>query len=80
MTADRDARIRERAYYLWLEEGQPHGRDREHWRRAESEVIAAERSIEEERPPAKPIARRARPPAAGSGSRGGRRAAARPPG
>jgi Protein of unknown function (DUF2934) len=31
---DREERIRMRAYQLWLEEGQPHGRDEEHWDRA----------------------------------------------
>jgi hypothetical protein len=43
MTADRNASneagIRERAYHLWLEEGRPHGRHDEHWRRAECELI-----------------------------------------
>lgn len=33
-----DARIRSRAYELWEEEGRPHGRDREHWSQAESEM------------------------------------------
>jgi len=31
-------RIRTRAYLIWLEEGQPHGKDTEHWSRAEAEV------------------------------------------
>ncbi len=33
-------RIRTRAYLIWLEEGQPHGQDAEHWARAEAEVAA----------------------------------------
>ncbi len=32
-------RIRSRAYEIWLEEGQPLGRDEEHWARAEAEVL-----------------------------------------
>lgn len=26
-----DRRIRERAFQIWLDEGQPYGRDKEHW-------------------------------------------------
>ncbi len=29
-----EARIRETAYLMWLDEGQPEGRDREHWLKA----------------------------------------------
>jgi hypothetical protein len=29
--------IRERAYKIWQEEGEPHGRHEEHWARAEQE-------------------------------------------
>ena len=32
--------IRERAYLIWEREGRPHGRDFEHWVRAEVELIA----------------------------------------
>jgi hypothetical protein len=28
---DLERRIRERAYQIWLEEGQPRGREKEHW-------------------------------------------------
>ena len=38
---DMDRRIRERAYRLWVEDGQPHGRAEDHWHRA-AEQIAAE--------------------------------------
>ncbi len=34
-------RIRERAYRLWLEEGQPEGKDAEHWEKAR-ELLAIE--------------------------------------
>lgn len=39
-------RIRERAYRLWLEEGQPQGRDAEHWEKAR-ELLALEADPEE---------------------------------
>lgn len=38
--ADLDHKIRRRAYQIWMEEGQPEGRDREHWNRAKAEVLA----------------------------------------
>jgi hypothetical protein len=31
-------KIHERAYAIWLDEGQCHGRDREHWVQAEREI------------------------------------------
>jgi hypothetical protein len=34
-----ETRIRERAHRLWEEEGQPEGRDREHWAEAERQVM-----------------------------------------
>lgn len=38
--AEREQRIRERAYHLWESDGKPHGRDVEYWERArELEVI-----------------------------------------
>jgi hypothetical protein len=38
--ADRpdEHRIRERAYGIWIEEGQPNGRDLAHWQRAHQEL------------------------------------------
>ena len=41
-----DERIRERAYRLWIEEGQPHGKDAEHWEKAR-ELLALESDPEE---------------------------------
>ena len=35
-----DDAIRERAYLIWEREGRPHGRDFEHWVRAQVELIA----------------------------------------
>ena len=40
---NREQRIRERAYQLWLEEGKPEGRARDHWELA-SELVAIEES------------------------------------
>jgi hypothetical protein len=34
MTPEREQRIRERAYHLWLEDGRPEGRELEYWERA----------------------------------------------
>jgi hypothetical protein len=39
--SEREARIRERAYRLWLEEGRPEGRAEAHWDMA-SELVAIE--------------------------------------
>ena len=36
-----ERRVRERAYYIWIEEGRPEDRDREHWEQAEAEFGAA---------------------------------------
>jgi hypothetical protein len=33
-----DERIRERAYQIWLSEGQPIGRDADHWERARQQI------------------------------------------
>ena len=35
---DREQRIRERAHQIWEKEGQPEGRERDHWERAEREI------------------------------------------
>jgi hypothetical protein len=47
MSEDRDVerpglneRIKEAAYFLWLSEGKPHGRDQDHWSRAEAAVLS----------------------------------------
>ena len=33
-----EERVRQRAYEIWLDEGRPDGRDKEHWQRAVAEV------------------------------------------
>lgn len=47
MSLTDEERIRARAYALWIEEGRPDGRDREHWERAEREL-----RVEQAAPPA----------------------------
>jgi hypothetical protein len=53
-------RIAARAYALWEEEGRPHGRDEQHWQRAESEVSETGASVAA--PAKKPRARKADAP------------------
>jgi Protein of unknown function (DUF2934) len=38
--------IARRAYLIWEEEGRPSGRDKEHWRLAEQELMALRRQQE----------------------------------
>jgi hypothetical protein len=42
---DREHRIREIAYFIWLEEGCPSGRDQEHWQRASDRVALLEAAV-----------------------------------
>ena len=42
MNSERWRRIEQRAYALWEAEGQPHGKDEEHWHRATREVDTEE--------------------------------------
>jgi hypothetical protein len=41
ITGDIHREIEVRAYLIWESEGRPHGRDAEHWARAEAEILAA---------------------------------------
>jgi hypothetical protein len=43
-----DHRVRERAYEIWEREGHPAGRADQHWLRAEAEIAAEERDLDEE--------------------------------
>lgn len=38
MADDREIRIRDHAYRLWQQDGEPHGRDRDHWEQAERDI------------------------------------------
>jgi hypothetical protein len=42
MQSDRQERIKERAYQIWVEEGRVHGKHVEHWRRAEHQLAEEE--------------------------------------
>jgi Protein of unknown function (DUF2934) len=42
---EREQRIRERAYRIWLDEGQPEGCDKEHWQEAEKQIIEEEQRV-----------------------------------
>lgn len=39
---DLERQIKARAFQMWIEEGQPSGRDREHLARAKEELLASE--------------------------------------
>jgi Protein of unknown function (DUF2934) len=41
-------RIQHRAYQIWLDEGKPHGRDVEHWRQAEAEILGGDAATSRE--------------------------------
>jgi hypothetical protein len=38
MSSERKTSVEQRAYKIWEEEGRPHGRDQEHWHRAERDL------------------------------------------
>ena len=56
-TPDRNDRIREIAYFLWVEEGNPEGEADRHWSTAEGrhDSEAAERKRIEGEPPGEPV-------------------------
>jgi Protein of unknown function (DUF2934) len=43
-----DERIRERAYEIWEREGRPADKSLEHWLKAEAEIVAEEKGLEQE--------------------------------
>ena len=46
MTEDeREQRIRERAYFIWIDDGRPHGFDKEHWKMAERELAGEDAEL-----------------------------------
>jgi hypothetical protein len=79
MRSDREERIKERAYAIWLAEGRVHGKHQDHWHRAEREIAAEEAGSE----PAggatarRPSRARATKPASAGGSATPKRPAAR---
>ena len=59
MDTERDRRIRDRAYALWVEDGRPEGRSDEHWLRAERE--AGESEAPEDPSRSRPVGSSAKP-------------------
>jgi hypothetical protein len=59
-----DAKLRDAAYKLWLEEGQPEGRDQEHWHKAIAALSPAEPGAESEAKPKAKAPRKTAPKAA----------------
>lgn len=56
-----EAKVRETAYLMWLDEGQPEGRDMEHWLKAVDALTPAK---PKRKAPAKPRATKAKTAAA----------------
>jgi hypothetical protein len=56
-TPDRNDRIREIAYFLWLDEGRPEGEEERHWTTAEAllESEPEQRKRIEGEPPGEPV-------------------------
>ena len=54
-----EAQIRETAYLFWLDEGQPHGRDEEHWLKA-IDALSPATPKKARKAPAKPAATKAK--------------------
>ena len=75
MRSDREERIKERAYTIWLAEGRVHGRHQDHWHRAEREIAAEETGS---KPAGGGTTRPSRARAAKPASEGGTAAAKRP--
>ena len=59
MRSDREERIKERAYAIWLAEGRVHGKHQDHWHRAEREIAAEETGGATARRPSRPRATKA---------------------
>jgi hypothetical protein len=51
---EKDQRIRERAYLIWIDEGEPEGRENEHWERAKVQIEDEDRQREAEKDGVKP--------------------------
>lgn len=57
----KEDQIRDAAYLLWLEEGQPHGRDQEHWHKAIDALnVPTPKAKSTRKAPAKPRAAKAK--------------------
>jgi Protein of unknown function (DUF2934) len=56
MSDDLEQRIRERAYRLWIEEGQPQGKAEAHWELARIDIALQDAQPQMQRPVATPTA------------------------
>ena len=72
-TTDRNDRIREVAYFLWLDEGRPDGEHERHWSTAESLLVAEPEQREELEPERRKRIEGEPPGEPASESRGSRR-------
>jgi len=48
MKTSKEERIREQAHLIWLEEGCPEGRDKQHWEQAERTVTKMDQLAKED--------------------------------
>jgi hypothetical protein len=68
--SDRDSRVRDRAYRIWLSQGRPDGHDAAHWHQAQREIEAEDAGsaggkpapARPARPKKAPVTSEARPP------------------
>jgi hypothetical protein len=72
-TPDRNDRIREVAYFLWLDEGRPDGEHERHWSTAEGLLVSEPEEVEESEPERRKRIEGEPPGEPVSGSRGSRR-------
>jgi len=72
-TPDRNNRIREIAYFLWLDEGRPEGEEERHWTTAEGLLVSEPEQREESEPERRKRIEGEPPGHPVSGSRGSRR-------
>ena len=49
-----EAAIRQRAYFIWEEEGRPEGREWDHWERASHEILSRREMVAAPSPAKKP--------------------------
>ena len=59
MNTEKHKRIEQRAYLFWEAEGQPHGRDEDHWHRAARQIEAEEEVPAAEKPKKRKASERA---------------------
>lgn len=78
MTADLNEQIRLRAYEIWQAEGNPEGKDFEHWLQAEAELSIVAEVTAAKAPAKKPAAKKAAAPKSDAPKSAAPKAAAAP--